>query len=364
MNLIDNLGALEDFCQKIESAPVLAIDTEFKRETTYYPIPCLIQIASDKFSAAIDVIKLDQLEPLKKILSNASSVKVVHSCSQDLEIFYRLFSFIPPNLFDTQIAVEVLGTRPQVSYKELVEQYTGHSLDKTETRSDWSIRPLSNRQIQYALDDVVFLLECYYVIIQQLEQANRLDWLVDDFKQLSQNPDFEIDQSTLWKKVKGHHHLNNQQKDLLNQIANWREKIAQQANRPRRRITHDDCLIHCVQHASDDLLKSKCLLNKRSQQQKDNLEQVIANNPYPATIKNYQTIKLNKTEKKTFDAVRAKINKLSDELQLDLSQFIANKEIKQLIKETESCLQKKKLKILNGWRNHAVTGQILPIIQK
>ena len=156
-NVITTIADLESFVEQISPAPWLAMDTEFMRESTYYPILCLIQIATDEVSACIDVLSLDHIDPLLELLRQDSQLKIFHSCRQDLEVLYAEYQFLPQPLFDTQVAASILGLNEQISYAELVAQKSSVHLAKTESRTDWKRRPLSDAQIDYALDDVIHL---------------------------------------------------------------------------------------------------------------------------------------------------------------------------------------------------------------
>ena len=182
---IDTTSELIAFCAAIKDSEWLAIDTEFVREKTYYPQLCLIQVSNGEQLACIDPLALDDIEPLLAVFYDPSITKVFHAASQDLEIFAHLRNELPAPLFDTQIAAALLGHGNQISYAAMVKIYCDVELDKSHSRTDWSRRPLSAAQIQYAADDVRYLGVVYNLLLEELQIKNRDTWLEDDFVQLA-----------------------------------------------------------------------------------------------------------------------------------------------------------------------------------
>ncbi len=258
---IETKEALISACQKFKNSPFLCVDTEFHRETTYYPELALIQLADEKLTACIDPLAIDDLSPLLELLTDTKIQKVFHACSQDLEIFNNEFGVLPDPMFDTQIAAALLGYGEQTGYATLIKDMLNIDVDKSQTRTDWMKRPLNEKQIEYAGNDVYYLAQAYPKMLKQLQDLNRLNWLEDDFKALSQADAFTVKPDEMWKKVKGHQRLGGQQLAILQALASWREKAAQSKNRPRRRVLSDDALIDMVKQKPDN---SKNLLRLRS----------------------------------------------------------------------------------------------------
>ena len=241
---INSNEALENLCKQLKNKEWIALDTEFIREKNYYPKLCLIQVAAgDDILACIDPIAIKDLSPFISILKDHSITKVFHAAYQDLEIFYYLMDSVPAPIFDTQPAASVLGLGEQIGYARLVKLLLNIHLEKSQSRTDWSRRPLNQKQIEYAIDDVRYLQEIYPLIRQKLESKGRLDWLAADFQYLSDKKTYEIDLSTCWKRVKGKQTLKGIQLAVLQELAAWREEIAITKDRPRRWITSDDILI-------------------------------------------------------------------------------------------------------------------------
>lgn len=246
-NVITQQSDLESFVERISSSPWLALDTEFMRESTYYPELCLIQIATQETRACIDVLSLDHIEPLITLLKKPTQEKIFHSCRQDLEVFFATYKFIPQPLFDTQVAASILGLDEQISYAELVSQICSIQLAKTESRTDWKRRPLSEAQIDYALDDVNHLGALYFELNKILNDKNRYHWLQEECDQLILASNYYVAPDEAWKLVKGIGKLNAQQFYYLRKIAMWREASAQAKNLPRRWLLPDPAMLELCQ---------------------------------------------------------------------------------------------------------------------
>lgn len=240
---IDTPEKLHDLCQLISQQTWIALDTEFLREKTYYPKFCLLQLATPDWVACVDPLALDDLSELFEVIYQPQITKVFHACRQDLEIFYKITGKVPPALFDTQIAAPLLGMQENPGYAMLVSSFLNINLSKAHTRTDWSIRPLSDEQLQYAADDVIYLCKIYTIMCQQLEDLGRLDWLQDDFKQLSQSDLYEVHPERAWLKIKGKNKLTGKQLSIVQSLSLWREQTAQQQDKPRNWLIRDDLLL-------------------------------------------------------------------------------------------------------------------------
>lgn len=248
---IDNNEDLQSYCDSIKTSPTLFVDTEFIREKTYAPILCLIQVATEDTLACIDPLNITNLEPFLDLIFDESIVKVFHAARQDLEIFYNLRQSAPTPLFDTQIAATLLGHADQIGYGNLVNALLKVPLDKKYARTDWTQRPLSAEQLEYAINDVIYLQEIYKLITQQLNDNNRIEWLKDDFDYLSSDSTFEVFPDKMWRKVKGYNKLSGLQRAVLQDLAAWREQKAINSDKPRKWILSDDVLLSLAQHQPD-----------------------------------------------------------------------------------------------------------------
>ena len=240
---IDRPEQLAEFCAAIADVRVLALDTEFYREKTYYAQLCLLQVAAHDVIACIDPLALPDLQPLLAIIYDPSKTKLLHAARQDMEIFYDLCQALPAPVFDTQIAATLLGYGDQIGYANLVKTMFGVRLDKAHTRTDWSQRPLDTEQIHYAMDDVRYLIPMYERQSELLAQKGRLRWLDQDFASLSDVSLYAPAEEQLWTRVRGAKFLKGVQLAALQRLTIWRETLAKQLNRPRRWILSDELLL-------------------------------------------------------------------------------------------------------------------------
>ncbi|MEJ2360851.1 MAG: ribonuclease D [Gammaproteobacteria bacterium] len=249
LTYIDSAEALQQACDKLLHQPYLAIDTEFVREKTYYPILCLIQIASPQYCFCIDPLAIQDLSPLASLLQDTQTTKVFHAARQDLEILQQTFGQLPAPVFDTQIAATLLGLGDQISYANLVKHFTKTQLAKGHARTDWQRRPLSHEQLEYAADDVRYLVTVYPMMVDTLDELGRLAWLEDDFTALGNPQLYDNDPKQQWQRVSGLQKLKGVQLAILQQLATWREQLAQQQNKPRKWILADDSLLTIAMQA-------------------------------------------------------------------------------------------------------------------
>ncbi len=257
---------LQSICKEFSNSNWLAIDTEFLREKTYYPKFCLLQIANTDRVACIDPIVLTDLEPLFTLIYDPSITKIFHAGRQDLEIFHNLRKALPKPIFDTQIAAPLLGYSEQMGYASLVFEMLGVSLGKAHTRTDWSQRPLSREQLRYASDDVVYLAQIYPKMQKKLASLNRLEWLTDDFHELTQPELYLNPPDQAWRRIRGAKKLSLPALTVLKDLAKWREIVASEENLPRNWVIKDDALINLarMQPADQNQLKSLRGIHERS----------------------------------------------------------------------------------------------------
>ncbi|HHL19511.1 MAG TPA: ribonuclease D [Thiothrix sp.] len=240
---IDTTDKLQHFINRISTASWVALDTEFIRGRHYFSRLCLIQIATEDHIGCIDPLACKDLSAFASILYNKKITKVLHAVHQDIDIFYQLFKQIPTPIFDSQTAAAVLGIGHQIGYSNLVLALLGIELDKSQSRTDWAKRPLSSKQLDYAIDDVRYLREIYPLLLTQLQQLNRLDWLIPSAEHSTALSTYQPQPEAMWKKVHGKQTLNGQQLAVLRELAAWREITAIKRNLPRRWLTPDPLLI-------------------------------------------------------------------------------------------------------------------------
>jgi len=242
MDLIARTEDLAAACAKLAAAPFIAVDTEFMREQTFWPRLCLVQIASEDTEVLIDSMAPDiDLTPLFDLMVDENVLKVFHSARQDVEIVHHLAGVIPHPIFDTQVAAMVCGFGEAVSYSMLVKRLLGRNLDKTSRFTDWSRRPLSERQLTYAIGDVTYLRDLYPQLRAQLDQSERASWLNEEMGVLTDPATYELHPEKAWKRLKMRIKTPKALAVLM-ELAAWREREAQTQDVPRSRILKDEAL--------------------------------------------------------------------------------------------------------------------------
>lgn len=248
-SIVANQTELNALCAELAAGPYFTIDTEFLRDKTYYPQLCLIQVASPEGEPkAIDPLMDDiDLAPLFNLMSDEKILKVFHAARQDLEIFFNLMGKVPHPIFDTQVAAMVCGFGESVGYYALVAEICGVHLDKGAQFTDWSRRPLSKKQLIYALDDVTYLRDIYEDLADQLQQTGRTSWLAQEMKILESAETYENKPENAWERIKVR---TDKPKvlALLREVAAWREREAQGRDVPRQRIVKDEVLADIAVH--------------------------------------------------------------------------------------------------------------------
>ncbi len=240
---IDNDAALRNLAEQLADTAWLAIDTEFERETTYYPELCLLQIANADVVAIVDPFSLTEKEPLHALLYNPSITKVFHSARQDLEIFFHLHGTVPTPLFDTQIAAGKYGYDNGIGYANLVEKMFGVILDKTHTRTRWKRRPLNTEQLRYAADDVIYLGQIYEQMVSKPEYPSLKKLLQVEFNKLTDPQLYLPDPARMWQKIHEARRLSGNSLAALQALAAWRELTARKENQPRKWVLTDQILL-------------------------------------------------------------------------------------------------------------------------
>lgn len=238
---IADAAALAARLSAFAGSGAVGLDTEFLRERTYYAQLCLVQLCADTECLCIDTLALPELSPLQALMSNAGIVKVLHAARQDLEVLWPAAGPVR-NIYDTQVAAALTGLPPQVGYAELVSRLLQVQLQKAHTRTDWSRRPLSAEQIDYALDDVRYLLPLRAALDQRLRELGRTDWFAEEMQAVAEANDYAIDPERAWLRLKGLSELDADRRRLAQLLGAWRERRAISSNRPRGWLLPDAAL--------------------------------------------------------------------------------------------------------------------------
>jgi ribonuclease D len=249
MTVITDTDTLARFCARQMGSGFIAVDTEFMRERTYWPILCLVQVAGPEEAAAIDALAPGiDLTPLLNLMADQSTLKVFHAARQDIEIFFNLSGAVPEPLFDTQVAAMVCGFGDAASYETLVGKLAQASLDKSSRFTDWSRRPLTDRQIRYALADVVHLRTVYEKLQQRLASNGRASWFAEEMAELSNSAIYRSDPGEAWRRFRLRGRVDPRFFSVLREVAAWRETAARQRNLPRGRIMRDEAVLEIASH--------------------------------------------------------------------------------------------------------------------
>ncbi len=251
--LITNATQLAAFVKRARSSDVLAVDTEFLREKTYWPRLCLIQLGTDTEAVAVDPFAVKDLTPLTELFADEGIVKIFHAASQDLEIINHELGMLPSPIFDTQAAAALLGHTLHIGYAALVQGECDVRLKKADSYTDWSRRPLSDSQIEYALDDVIYLPKIYRSMREKLESKGRSTWLDKEFADLIEPSRYVIDPSTRYLKLRRVNQLSRIQLSAAREIAAWREMEAMSRNVPRKWIISDEQIVEACKREPESL---------------------------------------------------------------------------------------------------------------
>ena len=249
MRVITTSSDLADACARLARHSYVAIDTEFLREQTFWPVLCLIQMAGPEDELIVDPMAPDiDLQPFYELMANERVTKVFHAGRQDVEIVYAKAGLIPHPIFDTQIAAMVCGFGESVSYVNLVKKVTNKDLDKSSRFTDWSRRPLTDKQLTYALADVTWLRDIYAYLKAELETTGRAHWLDEEMATLTDPATYETKPEHAWERLKLRTR-NRKALAVLMELAAWRERLAQTQDVPRARILRDEALYDIANHA-------------------------------------------------------------------------------------------------------------------
>ncbi|OOZ41019.1 ribonuclease D [Solemya pervernicosa gill symbiont] len=359
---IETPAALTDLCNRLSGAEWIAIDTEFMRETTYYPKLCLLQVGIPGLAALVDPLALDNLDPLLDLLYDPKVTKVLHACRQDLEILFHMRGELPAPIFDTQIAAPLLGYQEQIGYASLVEKRLNISVDKSHTRADWTHRPLSEAEQQYAANDVIHLCALYPELRSELEERGRLAWLDDDFTALSDPALYVNAPEKAWLRIKMINKFRGVQLAVLQALAQWREQTAQNDNRPRNRLMRDDALGDIARMTPDDMESlarirglHERLVKRYGKSILDLIKASRENEPKPLPAFKKPS-KPSIEQEALVDLLNAVVHLRAAEQQLSPTQLAPRKQLQQLVMGSED------IELMRGWRKQLIGDELRRVL--
>ena len=255
MEVIATTSELAAACARLARHPVITVDTEFLRETTYYPLLCVVQMASPEEAVVVDALAPGiDLKPFFELMSNEKVLKVFHAARQDIEIVWHLAGILPHPIFDTQVAAMVLGYGDSIAYDQLVQRITGHRPDKTHRFTDWSRRPLSKEQLHYAVSDVTHLRDVFTTLDADLTKRGRNDWVSIEMDILTSPQTYDFHPERAWVRLKTRVRKPKELAVLM-EVAAWREQEAQSRDVPRGRVLKDEAVGDIATHAPTTLDK-------------------------------------------------------------------------------------------------------------
>lgn len=347
---ITDQNTLNDFYNKCKIEKVLAVDTEFIRDSTYYPSLCLIQIAGINFAAAIDPLAKLDMSPIWELLLNKNILKVFHAGRQDIEIFFGLMGEIPTPIYDTQIAAMFCGLGDQVSYESLVNKFLGLSVNKEHQFTNWLQRPLSKNQINYAISDVTHLINIFPLIRKAIKDNNREEWVTKELEHLSKKELYQVKADEVWKKIKLKN-SNPQMLNLLKYLAYWRENECKKRNIPRNRLIRDDVLINISFSKPKTISELKKIRAIPKNLSNDDFSQILEVIDKAEKVRREEwplisTSTSPQISKSSLELLKILLKYCSEENGL-AEKVIANTDDLKSILEG----QKKNMKVFTGWRN-------------
>jgi ribonuclease D len=357
---IEDSAALVSLCEQLAQADVLAIDTEFVRTRTLYPRLGLLQICDGQHLALIDPIAIDDLSPFWQLLNDGNISKVLHACSEDLEVFLTAANCKPVNLIDSQIMMSFLKHGLSMGYAAMVEHYTGIALDKSESRTDWTKRPLTERQRTYAAADVDYLFQIYPQILAELKQSGWLEAAQLETQRLIDRKFTPIDESQLYRNVKLNWRLNPEQLNLLQHLAIWRYQKAKQKDMPIGFIVKDNTLLAVAQRNPLNLAEMSKLAGAEMLDVRHQGKAMLSVLKQAAAVSVQQypkkLVRLDEYPgyKQTFKKVKAFIVDAAERSEQTVDNFASKKQINQFLswhyKINDAEHQVEAVDILQGWR--------------
>ena len=365
-DLITTTDRLADLCERLGKGNFVCVDTEFMRENTYWPELCLVQIGDENEAAAIDPLAdgID-LKPLLDLLTeNEDVLKVFHAGGQDVEIFFNLTGKTPHPIFDTQIAMMAISQSEQIGYANLVEAWLDKTIDKGARFTDWSRRPLTDRQLEYAVGDVTYLATIFPKILKKLMKTGRGEWLNAEMEKLADPENYAIEPDKAWKRVRAQGR-NPQVLGRLKALAAWREGEAQHKNIPRGRIMRDETLADIASHPPKkqaDLAKVRGLSNAWKDNEIGNrlMEVIESAKPLPEDElppRNNRGAPLGKEGALVADLLKLLLKIRAREIDVAPRLLTSSGELEQLAAGVRD------LPILQGWRREAFGSDALDLVE-
>ncbi|MEM6639555.1 MAG: hypothetical protein AAF610_06600 [Pseudomonadota bacterium] len=354
--IVSDDRALEDFANGLSGAPVVALDTEFMRVNTYFPRLCLVQLHDGSRTVCVDTLAVSSLTPLWDALTSGGHSALLHSARQDLEAFQVSEGRLPDRLLDTQVAAGLTGPDDQISYAQLVENVSGVTLPKSQTRTNWAKRPLSSKQLQYAADDVIYLPQIMARMRERLDQLGRIEWFAEDCERLLAKELYTPDIDRAYLRCKTRAKLNDQQRGALRALCGLRERVAIDRNKPRKWIIDDagiEGLATLDAPSPDSVLR---VLKTAKAHRGLGIEDVLDTIASAKPTADHRRGRPSPEENAAVARVMAEIRERAAELDISPGVLCARKEAERLVRG------KRDLPVLTGWRRSVVGDALLNLL--
>lgn len=365
---ITSADQLNEFCKNLEPAEILAVDTEFVRERTYFHRVGLIQVASEDHCAAIDPMLLSDLTPLLELFKDPKKTKIFHAARQDLEILVRLCGQVIPPVFDTQVAAALVGWGTQISFAKIVHKAIGKKIHKSETYTDWCRRPLSQSQIDYAIDDARLLVPVYKKLIERLKKMNRLDWVDGEVLDWKDPKTFALpDPHKRFMKIKNLRSLKPRNLTALKELTAWREEEAVRRDCLPKSIVRDETLLEIARKIPNDL---KVLSGFRGFHQKEVVKSgaaILSAIQRAMDIPEEELVVLpenngHATTRGVEELLAAYVQLRSEELKIEPSILADRKKIHSFVTHFEQKLDMEEHFLFQGWRKEYIGAPMLALL--
>ncbi|MDR2957884.1 MAG: ribonuclease D [Coriobacteriales bacterium] len=362
-NLINDIESLMLGISRLTNSTILAVDTEFMREKTFMAQLCLLQLATEDDELLIDPLSGVDLSSLVDVLCDPGIVKVLHAGSQDLEILFHVLGQPVTPVFDTQIAAALLGLPQQISLAALVRHYTGVDIKKSDTFSDWSVRPLRPAQLRYALEDVRYLPLIYASMLTELDSLGRLNWLDEEFKALSDPGRYQDSPDKLWQRLKGTSGFSRRQLGILQQLALWRDMTARKRDIPRKWVITDEQLVDIVRRnpkTIEELYQTRGLserLSRRVAQQVINEVDSGRQMPDNELPERLRKPVIDQDVTASLDLMQALVHLRANEQHIASNILAHNSELQAL-----ALGQRHGLEVLQGWRLELIGNELIELL--
>ena len=361
---VNSNESLNKLCDRLENEKLIALDTEFIRTDTFFPKLALIQISDGSKHWLVDVLSVTQYDAFKSLLESPARTIIFHACGEDVEVLDHTLNINPRNIFDTQIAAGFANIGYSVGYARLLEILTDIRIDKRETRSNWLARPLSERQLKYAENDVIYLHELHEILTKKLEELSRASWLADEIQDLINAVHQRKDVDLYYLRVKGSQRLNNQSIKCLKRLCLWRETRARELDRPRGRILEDFVLLELADKMPPNTVALKRVDGLRTREKEvygdeliSEISQVSKDEPVPSIPK-----PISRASASLMKILRKALIDIADRESLPVECLATKKELEIILRSCEANKLQWPSRIERGWRAEIVKPEILKLI--